>query len=130
VKHGLLSDITSQALQVALRGTAARQEALADNIANIDTPGFTRTTVAFEQSLRAAIAAARRGGGRTGDAVESTLIQREKDYASPRRVDGNNVSIEREMTALARNALAHQAVGELLAGRIRGLRAVIRGNRG
>ncbi len=126
---GFLSDVTSQALLIALKGTAARQEALADNIANIDTPGFTRTTVEFEQSLAAALAAARRGRQR-GAVGARAAIRRVRDYGSPRRADGNNVSIEREMTQLARNALAHQAVEELLAQRIRVLKAVIRGRRG
>ena len=129
MKCSLLSDVTSQALMVALKGTAARQNALSNNIANIDTPGFTRTTVAFEQSLAAAISAARRSSAGAGEVLRTSSVRRREDHASPRRADGNNVNIELEMTQLARNALAHQAASELLARRIRGLRGIIRGNR-
>ena len=40
----------------ALDGIALRQRVIADNIANVDTPGYRATSVDFETSLRAAIA--------------------------------------------------------------------------
>jgi flagellar basal body rod protein FlgB len=41
--------------------------------------------------------------------------------------DGTNLSLEREMSDLAENALAHQAAARLLEGRFEGLRKAIRG---
>jgi two-component system chemotaxis response regulator CheY len=41
-------------LASALDGISARQNVIADNIANVDTPGFRASTIDFETSLRAA----------------------------------------------------------------------------
>ena len=51
-----LTDPISSVLHSALDGLALRQRVIADNIANVDTPGFRATTVDFESSLQAAIA--------------------------------------------------------------------------
>ena len=50
------SDPVAAALGSALDGLALRQRVAADNIANIDTPGFTAATLDFESSLRSALA--------------------------------------------------------------------------
>ena len=50
------SDPVAAALGSALDGLALRQRVIADNIANMDTPGFIASTVDFEGSLRAALA--------------------------------------------------------------------------
>jgi len=125
VKLNLLSDVTSEALRGALQGTAARQEALADNIANLDTPGFIRSDVHFEEALATALDRARRAPFASAGGLPGAPPRREKDHASPPRADGNNVDIDREMAALARNTLSHQAAGELLGARIRMLKAAI-----
>lgn len=49
-----LIDPTTRALTVALTGYARREEAIASNIANIDTPGFKPARVDFESALAAA----------------------------------------------------------------------------
>ena len=46
-------------LQAALRGLSLRQRTIADNIANVETPGFLAGRVDFETSLREATAAGR-----------------------------------------------------------------------
>ncbi len=40
-----LFDVTSSALEVAIRGTEQRQTVLANNLANVNTPGFKRSDV-------------------------------------------------------------------------------------
>ena len=51
-----ISDAVSRVLDSALDGLSMRQNVIADNIANVDTPGFRATSVDFENSLRSAIA--------------------------------------------------------------------------
>ena len=51
----LLADRASLALTKSLQGAAARQEALASNIANIETPGYVRQDVRFEDALQGAL---------------------------------------------------------------------------
>ena len=124
VKLDLLSDITAQALVASLQGTAARHVSIADNVANVDTPGFVRSDVEFETALASALTSARRAPFASGTGL-SVPIKRSRDYSAPARADGNNVDIDREMAALARNALSYRASGELLGARIRMLRAAI-----
>ncbi len=125
----LLSDIGSQALAGAMRGSAARHRALADNIANVDTPGFIRREVQFEEALAAAIQSARRAPQRASQILSSVSQQPREDHTAPLRADGNNVNIDRELVSLAENALRFQASSELLATRVRTLRMAIQGNR-
>ena len=121
----LLSDVNSQALAAALRGAAARHAVIADNIANVDTPGFVRSDVDFEEALALALQEARRTPHRAADLIAALSLRPRRDLASPARADGNNVNIDREMAALARNVLRYNAAGEVLAARIRMLRTAI-----
>ncbi len=125
----LLSDISSQALTGAMRGSVARQRALADNIANVDTPGFIRREVQFEEALATAMQTARRAPQRASQIISSVNMRPREDHAAPARADGNNVDIDRELVSLAGNALRFQAASELLAARVRTLRMAIQGNR-
>jgi flagellar basal-body rod protein FlgB len=74
------------AISNALDGLAARQRAIADNVANINTPGFLAGRVEFEAALADAVA----GGETTGPVVS---IDRSLE---PTREDGNNVNLDRE----------------------------------
>ena len=121
----LLSDVTSQALAAALRGAAARHASLAHNLANVDTPGFVRSDLDFEEALAHALHRARRAPERAADLIAALPLRPRRDRAAPARADGNNVDIDREMAALARNALRYQAASEALAARIRMLRTAI-----
>ena len=105
----MISDLTQQVLVKAVDAAAMRHRALSNNIANVETPGYTREDVSFESELRMALD----GPG------SSTIQEREvrgvranilKDTQSPTRGDGNNVDIDREMTALAENTLNYQAL--------------------
>ena len=125
----LLSDISSGALASALRSCSARHRALADNIANVDTPGFIRQDLQFEEALAAAVHTARRAPQRGAEIVSAFRAEPQRDWSLPARADGNNVDIDREMVMLARNALRYQAAGEVLAARVRTLRSAIQGAR-
>ena len=52
----LVGDATMSALHYALNGLALRQRTIADNIANIETPGFLAGKVSFEDALRSSVA--------------------------------------------------------------------------
>ena len=74
------------AIHTALSGLAARQRVVADNIANINTPGFLAGRVQFEDALAAAVA----DGGSTD--LAPTVAR----SLEPVRQDGNNVNLDRE----------------------------------
>lgn len=129
MEWNLLSDVPSQALAAALRGAAARHKALANNVANVDTPGFIRTDVEFEGALASALQRARRAPRRAAEAFSALPLQPRRDRSVFARADGNSVDIDREMVALARNALRYQAASEALSARIRMLRSAIQQGR-
>jgi len=122
------SDITSTALAKTLDGAAARQKAIANNIANVETPGYKRVYVSFENELKRVME------GGTGHSVREGLkelmpIQR-TDLVSPDKPDGNNVNIDAEIADLAKNALKQKATAVLLEAKIAMLRAAIIGGKG
>ncbi len=93
-----ISDTTTEVLHRALDGLDRRQQAIAANVANLETPGYQAREVSFEDSLRSAAAT-----GRPGDATISV----ERSLA-PTRLNGNNVNIDFEILAAAENALRQQ----------------------
>jgi flagellar basal-body rod protein FlgB len=54
-------DLTTTALSASMRGLGLRHQALAQNVANADTPGYRRVDVQFEGALAAR--GRRLGGG-------------------------------------------------------------------
>lgn len=82
----MFEDKTSLALHTALSGLATRQRVIADNVANIQTPGFLAGRVMFEDALRAAVADGEPTAGKP-------TIARSLE---PTREDGNNVNLDHE----------------------------------
>ena len=79
------------AVQVALDGLAQRQRISADNIANIQTPGFKARSVEFENALGQALSMDPSADAATLGGTVATAFT-----SDPAREDGNNVSLERE----------------------------------
>jgi len=50
-----LEDRTTKALVTALNGLTARQRAISNNLANVDTPGFKASDVSFARQLDKAL---------------------------------------------------------------------------
>lgn len=91
-----------------------RNEAISNNIANVDTPGYKRQDVSFESVLQQAL-----GNNRyesMDDKVANVDLSRLRgraylDYANySYRLDGNNVDIENENVMLAENQLKYQGL--------------------
>jgi flagellar basal-body rod protein FlgB len=97
----MFDDVTSVALKVALDGLAVRQRTTADNVANIETPGFLAGRVDFESSLAQAI----QDGGNVS-AVTPTMSR----SMDPTRTDGNNVNLDDETLLDEKTQMAYQLV--------------------
>lgn len=121
----LLADATTAALAKTLDGAAARHRALAENIANVDTPGFQRSDVSFENQLQAALKDAQADPVTTLERIRSVRPSVRRDATSPARVDGNNVDIDREMARIAQNTTEFEAAARALATKLRMLRSAI-----
>jgi flagellar basal-body rod protein FlgB len=119
---GYVTDVTSAALQTALTGQAARQRACAENLANVDTPGYTPHRIVFEEQLRAALDA----GSRESDAESVRAVRplATTDSPGPLRRDGNGVDVEQEMVNLSESQLQYAALTKLLAHKYQMLKSV------
>ncbi len=121
-------------------GTGAREshDAIANNIANINTPGFKRTDVKFREALAAELP-------RSDDSSELALvtdndkqiaagpsfaakpfaITTELDDTQQMRVDGSNVDLDAEMAKLSINSSYSQMIHALLSTQYSRLREAI-----
>lgn len=105
-----LFDTVHIALERAIQGSSLRHEALAQNLANINTPGYRRRDVDFHSALQAAMPAGR-------DAVAAAPLAASVDAAAPVRVDGNSVDVDAESANLAQNALEYESLAQVLRAR-------------
>jgi len=113
-----VSDVTLTAITTALRGLAERQRVIADNTANIQTPGFLAGGVQFEGALQQALA-----GGSSPDVTPS--IERSMD---PTRPDGNNVNLDHETLLGIETTLRYQLMLRAADDKFGQLRDVLRGS--
>ena len=102
-------------LHTALRGLSLRQRTIADNIANIETPGFLAGRVDFESSLRAAAA---EGVLPTDPPAVARSLQ-------PTRTNGNNVNLDEETVAAVETGLRYELTITALTNKFNGMRTAI-----
>ena len=121
--------------QTALNLQAYRQELLASNIANADTPHFKARDVDFKSALQGALAGSRSGvgletthaghiSGGAFSAVEGSVKYRAELQSS---VDGNTVNMDVERAAFAENALRYEASVTFISGMLRSMNSAITG---
>ena len=98
------SVLNSKMLDLALE----RQKVLANNIANSDTPGYTRLELDFQKKLNTAI----QSGNVTE--IENVRGKIEKDEKMPARFDGNNVVLPAEMNEMMQNGVLYNLLTKAL----------------
>lgn len=133
----LFSNQTIISLQKGLDASALRQRVIANNIANMNTPNFKKSTVAFEDLLKEAVGNKAIGMNATdprhfGVVSNLTELQPEVNLneTTSMRTDGNNVDVDEEMTNLAANGIQYQALTRQLSDRFSLLSLVITGGKG
>jgi flagellar basal-body rod protein FlgB len=99
----VLDSVTSAALTSALNGLSLRQQAVADNIANVNTPGYHAKRVQFENALAASVAAG------NGNVQATTSISEE-----PTQLNGNNVNLDTETLSNVDTVLRYQFASQAL----------------
>lgn len=126
----IFSNRTNSILAKVLDGTTERQKAIADNIANADTPDYTRKEVSFEDTLANIVQQDSLNKKTEIEAIRMAVVNVQEDSISPRRINGNNVNIEREMVTMAKNNLQFEATAQFLSDRMSGLRNAIKEGKG
>lgn len=91
-----------------------RNEAIANNIANQDTPGYKRQDVNFQSILAQELGYSKyetmdaKVGNLKTDSLDTSVYTDYSDYSY--RLDGNNVDIDTENVMLAKNQLVYQGL--------------------
>jgi flagellar basal-body rod protein FlgB len=117
--------------QTALRLHAYRQQLIASNIANADTPGYRARDIDFASVLKTAEAAATkgqptptRGAGPDATPFGTDLLYRS---AVQRSIDGNTVDLDIERAQFAENAVRYEAQLTFVTSQIKAMLAAIQG---
>lgn len=108
-----------------LDAAVLRQEAIATNVANSETPGFRRLDVApdFATQLKTRMAAG--DFSRTAHSIQPHLA--EDPFARSMRPDGNTVEMDRELLAMNRNGVEFEYLTEIVSGNLKQLKMAITG---
>jgi flagellar basal-body rod protein FlgB len=112
---GMFDSVGYVALNSALDGLALRQRTIADNVANIQTPGYQAKRVQFEAELSRAVG---KGTGATSATVARSL--------EPTREDGNNVNLDAETLLNVDTNLRYQLATQAVDGQFSSVRAAMR----
>ncbi|MCD9023355.1 flagellar basal body rod protein FlgB [Cohnella silvisoli] len=133
----VLGGAAFQRLESAINAATMRERVLANNIANVDTPYYKRSDVAFEELLTQAIGA--QGipvlAGRMTNA-RHIPINTSYPSPSPKVVtdestsinnDRNNVDIDKEMSLLAENQLRYNLLAQQVNHDVKMMRIAIEG---
>ena len=120
----LFGDSNYMAAKKMLDLNVLRHEAIASNIANVETPNYKRLDVSksFESQLSQAVA--------SRDAAQIAGLQPEltvDTQANTGRLDGNNVQLENEMLNLNQNMVEHALETQLVSYSLTKMRMAITG---
>ncbi len=135
----LFATPAQRVLEKALGASGLAQEVIANNLANVETPGFKRSEVLFQDRLASALAALEGSdgslkGARTNarhlpigeapslDAVEPEVVVRAETSLRP---DGNNVDLDSEMVKLSENQMLYETLAQLVRMKLTSLRSAI-----
>ena len=108
-----------------LDASALRQQAIAANIANAETPGYRRLDIApdFAAQLKATLD----DGHVSGSTASLKPVLADDPHARSVRPDGNSVEMEHELIAMNRNAVEYDYLSEVVTRNIKQLKLAISG---
>lgn len=122
-------------IEAALHGLSQRTKAISSNIANVNTPGYTRRQVSFEEALQNELSndldQLKASTTNEGHLKQEIINLKETvdaglDFTSS--FNGtNNVNIEKEMIDLTQTGLRFKAVSNLAKKHFENMRGIIRG---
>lgn len=131
-----LNTPTQILLNQALNASQLRNDVVANNIANVDTPGFKRSEVIFEENVRQALQKQTNNDKlkttnsrhiQIGNYVGNISAEIRTLQGLTYRNDGNNVDIDVETASLAKNKILYDAVGDSFSKELKLLRIAITG---
>lgn len=117
-------------LEKACDASWTRNSVISNNIANVDTPGYKRKDVSFEEYLRSEIGYTDSLDAEVADAqLDALNATTYTDYATASyRLDGNNVDIDTENAELAKNQIKYYVLLDSVTQEFSRLKSVIKSN--
>ncbi len=109
-----------QMVEAGIKAEAARQKAIATNIANMNSPGYRRIDVRFEELLAKAL--------KKGDKVDLLTIEPEVYQPNKTNIkaNGNDVSLDMEVGEMVKNSLRHKLFVTVLKKKYQQMQSAIR----
>jgi flagellar basal-body rod protein FlgB len=123
----IFNSSSMQLAQKFLDAAALRQNAIASNLANLETPGYRRVDVSttFESQLKASLES-----GTLDPAAASAITPsiEQDQLARSIRPDGNNVDVDKELLAMDKNTTNYNFLSDVVTHNIKQLKLAISGN--
>jgi len=114
----MLEDVSISALHAAMNGLSARQRAISDDIANVNTPFFRAREVSFEGDLKQALA----------DGQDPMSVTPSISYSTASGgLTGNNVDLDAETVAGVDTQMRYELALRAAGDRFTLLRTAIKG---
>jgi flagellar basal-body rod protein FlgB len=132
----ILTSQTQYLLNKGLDAASDRNRVIADNIANVNTPGFKRREVIFEENIKKVLEKNKinvklRLNDYRHMQIKGKNIQIEPEIRTLNdlnyRNDENNVDIDVETAKMSKNKIFYDALGQSMSNEIRLLRMAITG---
>ena len=135
MNHDLIINTDFSRIERTLDVLSRRQEVLAANVANVDTPGYKAVDLGFDRVLDGELGKPFPLVRTSPGHFEAVLPESSEPEVVPVeglevRADGNNVQLERELLEMTMNRLRFDMAIRWAQGRIRALRTAINEGRG
>lgn len=130
MSDSLFGDTSYSISKLALDGLSQRQNVISNNIANVDTPGYSAKTVDFKSVLKhvseqnGTIAMAATSPLHMASTTGSIRYIQTDRPGGTERADGNNVDIDVELLDMSEAGIEYQAVSQAVSLKLQLLKAI------
>ena len=119
-------DKSATLLEKMLDVSSVKHKVIANNIANVNTPGYKKMDVSFADQLEKAL---NESAMNKFDTLQPKIVISKEDTSETARNDGNNVDMDKEVSSLVKNTLTYSIYTQLLAKKYEGIKSAIEGSR-
>ncbi|HHT9111935.1 MAG: flagellar basal body rod protein FlgB [Planctomycetes bacterium] len=120
-------DKSATLLEKMLDVSSVKHKVIANNIANVNTPGYKKMDVSFADQLEKAL---NESSVNKFDALQPKIVISKEDTGETVRNDGNNVDMDKEVSSLVKNTLSYNIYTQLMAKKIELVKSAIENSRG
>ena len=120
-------DKSGTLLEKMLDVSSVKHKVIANNIANVNTPGYKKMDVSFADQLEKAL---NESSVNKFDALQPKIVISKEDTSETVRNDGNNVDMDKEVSSLVKNTLSYNIYTQLLSKKFEDIKSAIESSRG